>query len=238
MPRLLDCIGFLQGTVQPFSREFLPLSKEAWCWSKVDHASLRNAVSTTAWPDVLDAQDVCEAWDTGLENMPLWYHWALDFWRKNHKCWPTTPPVDKCTSSQSHSRETPSPLGVQVKATVLPLGCFKRQRNTINFMLRKPKSNFILNLASDRHHVRGNDTPSADQESTIPHFPNPPRLYQLLKIFNHGDPSFIPPLLNKSGGLVEEDAGKANTLNTFFVRQPSRSAADGEPPSVNAPPIP
>ena len=49
--------------------------------------------------------------------------------------------------------------------------------------------------------------------------------------------SFIPSLLDHSDKLVADDSGKAELLNSFFVRQSSWSASTEEPPTVNTEPV-
>ena len=126
-----------------------------------------------------------------------------------------------------------------MKATVLPLGCL--QAATQHHQL--PAEETEVQTSSSISHLTGimfvemtHHRPTRKAQYHI--FPT--RLVSTS--FSRSSTMAIRPSFHLSStspaAWWEEDAGKANTLNTFFVRQPSRSAADGEPPSVNAPPIP
>ena len=105
-------------------------------------------------------------------------------------------------------------------------------------MLRKAKSDFVLALSPGSHENIGpNDLPPDEPVSENVGQPNLPRLHQFLKIFLKSKISFTPSLLDHSDHQVADDSGKAELLNSFYVRQSSQSASTEEPPSVNTEPV-
>ena len=210
----------LKGIVDWQFSQLISKSKKrtVWCWSKVDNAALKRGVASEDWTDVLSTSDMDVAWGR-------WKDKLLSIAQKH---------VPRRTVYPRQSRPwVTEELKNAVKSKHHLFHCYKRtrsmsdweefrkQRNKVNFLTRKAKSQFVTRL--------GNET---DNNNPGGHGTDPqlckPSLYKLMRCLTKPKVTYFPDMVGENGALATTDRTKAELINEFFTRRAQKSAGDGD----------
>lgn len=192
-----------------------PVSQQRWCWAKADIKALKQALGETDWSRIITCTDLDTAWHE-------WKDQLMHIVRKH------VPQVERSSAQRAQPWMTPT-LKANIKEkhrlyhrlersrTAENLEAYRKQRNSVSWMLRQAKSKFVTGDALNSFHV--------------------PSLHRLLRCLLRTRTSAAPDLVTPEGQLVSSDYDKACLLNDFFVKQAVLSSADGEVPTIATPPV-
>ena len=205
-------------TAQPIQRKSL-----MWCWKQADVQGFRSAIKEASWTDILNANDVNQAWctlssrvdDLAKQYIPCKYVTR----RTAPKPWITQDIKSaiklKHQLFRSYHREK----------SVENWSLFKTQRNMVCTLLRRAKSAYVTGLSESESTV----APLGIQSQSF----RVPRLHKLIRNLLKPKSTHIPDLQGPNDEVLTTAEGKANALNNFFVSQSRKtSAEEGDPPDI------
>ena len=205
----------IDDTPQPPKRKSM-----TWCWKQADVQGLRRSIKEANWTDILDTQDVNEAWtmlSTRIEVLAKEYI-PCKYIAQHTPSKPWMTQAIKSAIKLKHQlfrnyHRDKSPENWSL---------FKIQRNVVCSLLRQAKSAYVIGMSESENTL----APLATQP------PRLPRLHTLMRHLLKPKNTHIPDLHDANGAILATAEAKANALNTFFTSQSRKTAGDGELPEI------
>ena len=216
-----------------------PATRSVWCWARTDVDALLNGLENADWP-VLDEDSML---DSSFNINDVWQRWKtvlLDVADQHVPKTPlrwTSPPKPWVTRdfTQAVRRKHALFRRYQHQRTQVRWQEYCKQRNRVSALSRQLKSDFLLKSTNQTETASTSGPPDVSDHPQPATSHSAPRLYQLLRCLLKNKSAFFPDMLSADGNLVTTDLGKADLINTYFIKIISQSAGGGEIPPISIP---